>query len=550
METLSRFVRSSSNREECLSKKCCMSQFQPLVSNLPLKSKGAALVLMWSTFCFSVFNYFNMSDSRDPIKRKFDIESSEFLAMGLLLPVGGWLADAYLGRYRTVCYGMWTMWLGTMLNGLSLVIGKLVESYSHYGDPWVSFVCRVIMGAGFAAFQANIIPLGIDQLIDSSSSEIKSFIKWYTMLLFGSTAIVFFISLCSPEYMSVLVIAVCTTLALLSNILFNHWLMKEQIISNPLPLILKVVYFTFKNNLNKQRTFHLEQQGLLSKFNIAKSVYRGPFTSEQVEDVKTFFRVIAVTLIFSISCSGLGNIGNVILIMAKYLHNWPNDSDNHSFRRCYQGQNISNVKYVFTVVAILVYQIVFFPAFHRCIPSIKVSITTKLFCSVILLFASVVTLLGIESASYVLNRQAHVNQTVIKCVFQNKLSITSGIDYYWLAIPLAIIGFSIFLFISSSIEFICAQAPFNMKGLIIGIGCACFGFTSLIQTELSYLFTKYRLSWDEVPLSCGIWYFVMQALIVSVGFLVALVIVKVYKKRTRISASSQSDWQECDYLED
>ena len=32
------------------------------------------------------------------------------------------------------------------------------------------------MGAGFEAFQANIIPLGIDQLIDSSSAEIKSFI--------------------------------------------------------------------------------------------------------------------------------------------------------------------------------------------------------------------------------------------------------------------------------------------------------------------------------------------------------------------------------------
>ena len=79
--------------------------------------------------------------------------------MGLLLTIGGWLADAYLGRYRTVCYCMWTMWLGAMLNGLSLIIGMVVESYSRYGDPWVSFVCRVIMRAGFSAFQANIIPL-------------------------------------------------------------------------------------------------------------------------------------------------------------------------------------------------------------------------------------------------------------------------------------------------------------------------------------------------------------------------------------------------------
>ena len=138
MDTSSRFVRLSSIRRECL-KKYIAATFQP--NHLFLKRKGAVLILLWSFLCFSVFVYFNISDSRDPIKKKFDIKSPELLAMGLLLPIGGWLADAYLGRYRTVCYGMWAMWLGAMLNGLSLVIGKLVESYSHYGDPWVSFVC-------------------------------------------------------------------------------------------------------------------------------------------------------------------------------------------------------------------------------------------------------------------------------------------------------------------------------------------------------------------------------------------------------------------------
>ena len=58
-------------------------------------------------------------------------------------------------------------------------------TYGTHGDPWVSFACRVIMGAGFGAFQANIIQFGIDQLMDASSTEIKSFITWYTMSVFG-----------------------------------------------------------------------------------------------------------------------------------------------------------------------------------------------------------------------------------------------------------------------------------------------------------------------------------------------------------------------------
>ena len=544
MDTSSRFVRSSSITRECL-KKCIAATFQP--NHLFLKRKGAVLILLWSFLCFSVFVYFNISDSRDPIKKKFDIKSPELLAMGLLLPIGGWLADAYLGRYRTVCYSMWAMWLGAMLNGLSLVIGKLIESYSHYGDHWVSFVCRVIMGAGLAAFQANIIPLGIDQLIDSSSAEMKSFIKWYTVTTFGSFAVMYLISYCTEEYVNVLVVAACATVALLSCFLLNHWLIKEQIVNNPLPVTLKVVHFTLKNNFRKQNTFRLEQQGLLSKFNIAKHVYSGPFTSEQVEDVKTFFRVITVILIFTISCSGLGILDSVSHDMTTHLRNWPGDNT-FSVRKCYQGRIIFNVKFTFTVMAVLGYQIVIYPVFYRCIPSITVSITTKYFCSVLFLFACVVALLGIESASYI--RQAQLNETTIKCIYQSEPNITSSIDYYWVAIPFAINGFSSFLFITSGIEFICAQAPFNMKGLIIGIGYASFGFTSLIQAELSHLFTKYRLSWDKVPLSCGMWYFIFQALIITVGFLVALFIVKMYKRRTRTSASSQSDWQESDSLED
>ena len=50
---------------------------------------------------------------------------------------------------------------------------------------------------------------------------------------------------------------------------------------------------------------HVEQKGWLSKLNIAKRVYNGPFTSEQVEDVKTFFCVILVITTVVIACSGV-----------------------------------------------------------------------------------------------------------------------------------------------------------------------------------------------------------------------------------------------------
>ena len=156
---------------------CCglTAAFKPI----RIKNKGAILVLVWSFLCFPVYHYFTLRNiSHSPLKEKLPLCPNATISMGLLLPIGGWLADAFFGRYRVIRCGIWTMWFGAMLNGLSLVIGKVAEIYGTHGDPWVSLFSKVIMGIGFGAFQANIVQLGIDQLIDASSAEIKSVITW------------------------------------------------------------------------------------------------------------------------------------------------------------------------------------------------------------------------------------------------------------------------------------------------------------------------------------------------------------------------------------
>ena len=97
------------------------------------------------------------------------------------------------------------------------------------------------MGIGLGTFLANIVQFGIDQLIDASSTEIKSVIAWYTMTIFTS-GIVMYCSYCVNEYVAVLIIAIFLNLAVCSDFIVGHWLTKEQIIENPLPLVLKVSY--------------------------------------------------------------------------------------------------------------------------------------------------------------------------------------------------------------------------------------------------------------------------------------------------------------------
>ena len=116
------------------------------------------------------------------------------------LPYG--LYKIWRGRYRVIQCGIWTMWFGAMLNGVSLVIGKVVEAYGTDGDPWMSLFSKFIMGIGLGVFQANIVQFGIDQLIDTSSVEIKSVIAWYTMTIFTSGITMYYSSYCAQEYVA------------------------------------------------------------------------------------------------------------------------------------------------------------------------------------------------------------------------------------------------------------------------------------------------------------------------------------------------------------
>ena len=216
---------------------------------------------------------------------------------------------------------------------------------------------------------------------------------------------------------------------------------------------------------------------------------------------------------------------------------WNNESSNHESKYCYQNLLVYRSSFTFALLAVLVYLMFINPFFHKFIP--KVSITNKFFISLFIFFVGVVALLGIESASY-------IYQTVIidKCIFHSKHNI-AHIDFHWILIPKLLSGLSLLLFLTSSIEFICAQAPFSMKGLVLGLTLAFYGLSNLIQVGILSPIINYHI-WQNAPLSCGLWYFMMQGFIALVGLVVVIVSVKTYKKRTRPNITSHSDWQDSD----
>ena len=492
-------------------------------------------MLIWSFLGFSVYHSFTMKVNH--------FKTSEILAIiTISLPIGGWLADAYIGRYRAIKCGVWVMWFGAILNGVSLVLSKVFVPYRSHANEWVTLIAKIVTGVGFGAFQANIIQFGIDQLIDATSTEISSFIMWYTMSTLVCGIVVNYSSYCTPDYVTVLVIALCLTLAIGSDFILNHWLEKDHVIHyNPLCLIAKVVYFTVRNRRRYGQSFHSQRHSILTNLDITKRVYAGPFTNEQVEDVKTFFRVLFVIAVFMLTCSGLPIVNNISDRLVQHLRNWPEYAN---IEGCYKQLSVYYVNYTFLLVVFLVYQVIIHPFFHACIP--KVKITTKFFCSVLLFLAGVLSLLGIESAAHIYQLLGQ-NQTATKCIYQNEHKHLD-VYFYWMIIPNAFNGLSTFLMIFSALEFICAQAPLNMKGLTLGATYTLYGVGSILQVAVSIPFVTPSIKvWERVPLTCGIWYFLMQGLIIMASALVVALMIKMYKRRKRMDVSlsaAQCDWQQ------
>jgi hypothetical protein len=77
--------------------------------------------------------------------------------------------------------------------------------------------------------------------------------------------------------------------------LLNGILIKEPVVQNPYKLAYKVIKYALKNKHPQRRSaFTYCEDELPSRLDFGKSKYGGPFTTEQVEDVKTFLRVLAV----------------------------------------------------------------------------------------------------------------------------------------------------------------------------------------------------------------------------------------------------------------
>ena len=154
--------------------------------------------------------------------------------------------------------------------------------------------------------------------MNESSVKIRAFIHWSWLFLYSGNAL----SVISNKLITAVVAFSFFTISLCLHFFLEHHF--EHIpIPNPYRIVFKVLKFSLRNNGRQQRSAFTYWGEEPSRMDLAKERYGGPFTHEEVENVKTFLRIVAVLItLFPICISNIPYFFNSSNFIVQFKNAW------------------------------------------------------------------------------------------------------------------------------------------------------------------------------------------------------------------------------------
>ncbi len=402
-----------------------------------------------------------------------------------IYPVAGYLADITFGRYKTVLRSLY-------LNILFLLIFSLLIIllfFAPTGNKLVTYLLVVIISVAgllllisLISVQANFIQFGIDQLHDSPEGHQSLFIYWYIWISrLVSSSIQVTSTLLTYNRLQYFIVSFIPviTLLLLSVVVAKrreNWFLIDHARPNPYRLICKLTKFTHRHKVPIRRSaFTFCEDDVPSGLDLGKTKYGGPFSTEEVEDVKVFYGILKFLVV-------LGPVMTLIYMM-----------EHQSYFIDLQMNGAVNVlngvvSRLLVVVIIPLYVLLIRPFVYFYLPSMLKRIGLGTF---VLTLAMVSTALIFETEFNL--KCADINCKYSTILITSHFSVDNGnsaYHYYATFFPKCLYSLSILLFQIAYYEFICSQSPNSMKGFLIGLSFAMKGAFKTFFKVLMSIFSK------------------------------------------------------------
>ena len=442
-----------------------------------------------------------------------------FIIPFLFYPIGGLIADVWIGRYRVIVISGYICLLAWLLTVIGYSLHWYIHNELYIPVSIIILIIACLFVSGSAGFQSNILPFNIDQMMGASGDELSAIIQWN---MFG-TFIAFSVPIPSVKSLSNLyfsltsLIISCITIILIivSHCVFKNWLDTTPQITNPIKLIVKVFNYARKNKYPRNRSaLTYWENDYPSRLDLGKEKYGGPFSEEEVEDVKTVLRLLPL-----------------LICVAGFLTSWGTyylpidvsgfDSDNMSrFLKTYIQE--TRIAFLICSLLFLFYQFIIYPCFYKYIPSMLKRIGLGLvFVLISILLVMIVVILFGDFSDPSFECPSNVDNS--------SNTYTVLVNYKWLLIPHITFGCALFLVLATALEFTVAQSPKQMRGLMVGLCYASSSIGIVVSDGLTLVFISSKLH----SRGCISYYIIGNFILIVFTLIFYVMFAKHYKLRTR-----------------
>ena len=468
--------------------------------------KGALLILLWSTmmsfYQWSIISFAVNDQLLSDSARDITIFPFGFFILPAYLIIG-LVADICVGRYKIIVVSIYSAFIGWIILCVSIYIENRLFHLTIFA---VGFLLGTIGAAGIFSIA---VPFNIDQMVGATADQLSTYIYWHCFgypLGYSLTAI----SRCliADKYQQSIYICVsgiAITTVMVTYYLLRHLLDTTPHLTNPIKLTVKVLNYARKNKYPRLRSaLTYWEESAPSRLDLGKSKYGGPFTEEEVEDVKTFFRYVPLLVCI---------FGFTAIITVQPSLNVLSNADNKGRTSFSCLLNNKSIAYLSIAIVQIAYKVVLSKCCYKYVPSMRKRIGLGL-C---LLLPYTTVLVAMDIQNYNTDNNCSLEAIMYSDTSANYV-LTSVSEIIW------IIGSAVVLLASG--ELTVAQSPGHMRGLMVGIWYGTIGVFSL----LSYaIYIPHRL----IHSHCGLYYHVTVSVCILVTISVYGVLAKNYKLRAR-----------------
>ena len=404
----------------------------------------------------------------DNIKPAFEYV---YYALWVLLPVTGWVAESWLGRYRAIVVGM-------VLSLVTILTVQVVFIMLQFDRTLIPAIVMIVVGFvigtfGFGIFYTIMLPFALDQMIGASADELSAAVQWYCWG-FNIAMLIKHILECVPipnqlQYLDIVPVifltlgTLCLSAVLIMDCLYHKWLDTNNKTGNPIKLIFQVLNYARKNKCPRLRSaFTYIDEEHPSRIDFGKHKFGGPFTEEEVEDVKTIFRLMPLLL----------SVTGVFFLCEFELSQVPVTKYCSSI---FEHYTISTTIFVL----IPVYRFIVYPLIHKYVPSLLKMIGAGLFLSLV----STVIRTVVTAVEYFSEQSQNFT-----------MPDTPQVSLYWILVVEYLNGIGAVVTTVFAAEFAMAQTPNRMRCIIMGLVIAMVGWTRHGGDFITKIFHVFKVS--------------------------------------------------------